>query len=178
MSHIVLFLSFHVYSRTDSATDVGLKLKTIPPTIHDLTKITILSKFAPPPPPAEGNPHKAPFNARRLERIQTAPASAFVQGGSRGLARQGSETLAQSSAAARAPPPPPPRHEIHLFLSSNVISVLPPELFEVKNLTVLTLRQSASLRQSYPHTLTHLLQAGTTSPTSRPRSPSSPTSAS
>lgn len=124
---------------TISGGDFMVQLQSIPSSIQDLNKIVIL-----PDQPVriasqvlDDLPHKALFNARRYERIQTAPALA-QQNPSISLLRQGSERLPGKPEDRTLASPP--RHEIHLFLSANMITVLPSELFTLENLTVLTLR--------------------------------------
>ncbi|KAF9219783.1 hypothetical protein BS17DRAFT_804288 [Gyrodon lividus] len=93
------------------------QLKTIPTTVGDL------SGFFNTPELSE-NTH---FSGRTLTRVNTEPA--FESSRARSFER--TQSIKDSGKE---------RHVLQLYLGSNMISSLPPELFTVQNLTVLSLR--------------------------------------
>lgn len=137
-------LQYALFSQTNSlcsATDPFYRqqnLTRIPANIADLGKLVILPGLA------------EPVSQRTFGRVRSSPITRTTS--KRSLAR--SPTMANASAYQDRRVMPSNAEEqvteIHLLLGSNAISKLPSELFQLRGLTVLSLRESFH-RQLYYH---------------------------
>ncbi|KAH9926331.1 uncharacterized protein BXZ73DRAFT_49550 [Epithele typhae] len=149
--HGVIYLS--------GSSVLGPQVSHIPASIEELAIRTILplatgSSSAPPSPPRSPPPRLAhlpvpsPFaTGRRFGRASTVAAAAFEptffksKDGER-LRCTPAARAASLQSVIQQPAGSLRKCELHLFLAHNTISLLPPELFRVTSLTVLSLRSN------------------------------------
>jgi hypothetical protein len=135
-----------------SGSFFSYQLSTISASIKDLSNLVVLSQH-----PSSVTAVRALKNPstdaakRTFGRIHTAPASS-----SSNVPLVPSRAVVRADSVAELPLSPPseqmklPRHEIHLYLNQNLIRSLPPELFALQALTVLTLSKLTFLKVSIP----------------------------
>jgi hypothetical protein len=122
------------FTRSGDGSPFGDMLTSISSCVAELGKLVVL------PSPRPG-PDVDVFGSRPFTRNRTAPASPELTTRVSSFARTGSHPAIKISEDMETDLPPIPNHEIHLFLYSNAIPALPDQLFELMNLTILSLRK-------------------------------------
>jgi hypothetical protein len=118
----------------------GSKLRNISPAIGEVNKLVVLSPHTPTMDVDVFG--SSPSPSRSFSRNRTVPANPVHPGfvnRTRIVSRTSSQPALKAGWAAEENLPPRPTHAIHMFLYSNAIADLPDRLFELMNLTVLTL---------------------------------------
>lgn len=128
--------------------------------VADLKNLVVLP--CPPPLPTSNNANNDESTSRQLERTSTSTGLGSTLGPpvritswSRVASEPKDVFNSSPSMSTCSAPPPTPLHEIHIFLAGNAIAKLPDELFEVANITILSLRKFCLQRQTTYETHEH-----------------------